>query len=42
MPEKDKKIATPNATEPLRGVKSEAENPMIERRNTEPATPPVR
>src|SRR3954471_19544918 len=47
MAEKDKKIATPNATEPLRGVKPEpentaGENTMIERRNTEPAAPPVR
>jgi len=42
MPEKYKKIATPNATEPLRDVKPELEDSMLERRNTEPATPPVR
>ncbi len=43
MPDKDnKKTATPNATEPLRDVKPELEDSMLERRNTEPATPPVR
>jgi len=44
MPDKEKKITAPAPAEPIRGVQAttEPDTSMIERRNTEPATPPVR
>src|SRR5436305_14884411 len=43
MTEKDKKATPPAPAEAARGVKASVEtDSMIERRNTEPATPPVR
>ena len=43
MTEKDKKSAPPLAGDPSRGIKTAVANDsMLERRNTEPATPPVR
>ena len=43
MPEKDKKTTPTAPTDPIRGVENGAGmDSMLERRNTEPATPPVR
>ena len=43
MPEKDKKLTPTAPTDPLRSIKdSTATESMLERRNTEPAMPPVR
>src|SRR4051812_40117223 len=43
MAEKDKKTTPTAPADPIRGVKTSVEpNSMLERRNTEPATPPVR